>query len=38
MTSEDSGSEPDSLHIEFDPEVKWPEINQVNTVTPAASD
>lgn len=32
MTSENSDSEPDSLHFEFDPEVKWPEINQVNGI------
>ena len=39
MTSEDSSSDelelPDSPHVEFDPGVKWPEINQVNPVTPA---
>jgi len=34
MTPEANGSEPDPPHIEFDPDVKWPEINQVNAAAP----
>jgi hypothetical protein len=38
MTSEVGGPEHDPPHIEFDPAVKWPEINQVNAATPGESD
>lgn len=30
MSSETSGSDHDShYHLDFDPDIKWPEINQV---------
>ena len=34
MIPEFSDSETSSLHIEFDPEVKYPDINQVNAIIP----
>ena len=34
MSSEDSDSDHSPCHLEFDPEVKWAEINQVNPTTP----
>jgi len=37
MTSEVNigpNPEPGPPHVEFDPEIKWPEINQVGVVTP----
>ena len=34
MIPEFSGSELSSPHVERDPEVKWPEINQVYAATP----
>jgi len=35
MTSEIGGLESDPAHIEFDPKVKWPAINQVRKCTNA---